>query len=179
MAMGRDAIKKEGNLMKAKLIIAVLLLPAFFLTGCATIVGKDVFPLTINSNPDGANISIKDEKDKKVFTGTTPTTVTLSAGESYFHAKSYYISFSKTGYAEQQAVIKATISGWYFGNILFGGLIGMLIVDPITGKMWKLPTEVSANLSQQVSLNENQSTLKIVTLDQVPKDMRKYLVRIN
>jgi len=42
-----------------------------------------------------------------------------------------------------------------------------------------LPTEVSANLSQQVSLNENQPTLKIVTLDQVPKDMRKYLVRIN
>lgn len=165
--------------MRVKLIVAVLLIPAFFLTGCATIVGKDVFPVTINSNPDGASILIKDEKDKKIFTGTTPTTVTLAAGESYFHAKTYYITFSKTGYVEQQAVVKASLSGWYFGNIIFGGLIGVLIVDPITGKMWKLPTDVSANLSQKVSLNENQPTLKIVTLDQVPKDMRKYLVRIN
>jgi len=164
--------------MRVKLIVAVLLIPIFFLTGCATIVGKDVFPVTINSNPDGANILIKDEKDKKIFTGTTPTTVTLTAGESYFHAKSYYITFSKTGYAEQQAVVKATMSGWYWGNILFGGLIGMLIVDPVTGKMWKLPTEVSANMSQQVSSSTNQPTLKIMTLDQVPKDMRKYLVRI-
>ena len=164
--------------MKAKLIVAVLLIPVFFLTGCATIVGKDVFPLTISSNPDGAKIVVQDEKGKNVFAGTTPTTVTLNAGESYFHAKSYRITFSKAGYAEQYAEVRATLSGWYWGNILFGGLIGMLIVDPITGKMWKLPTEVSANLSQQVSSNTNQPTLKIMTLDQVPKNMRKYLVRI-
>jgi hypothetical protein len=164
--------------MKVKLIIAVLLIPVFFLTGCATIVGKDVFPLTINSNPDGAKIIVQDEKGKNVFSGTTPTTVTLNAGESYFHAKSYRITFSKPGYAEQYAEVKASISGWYFGNILFGGLIGMLIVDPITGKMWKLPTEVSANLTQQISSNTDQPSLKVMTLDQIPKDMRKYLVRI-
>lgn len=160
-------------------LVAVLLIPVVCLTGCASIVGKDVFPVTINSNPDGANIFIQDEKGNKVFNGTTPTTVTLSAGESYFHAKSYSITFSKAGYAEQHAVVKATLSGWYFGNILFGGLIGLLIVDPITGKMWKLPTQVSANLSQQLSLNQNQSALRILTLDQVPRDMRKNLVRIN
>lgn len=164
--------------MKVKLIVAVLLIPVFFLTGCASIINKDVFPLTINSNPDGAKIMVQDDKGKNIFSGTTPTTVTLSAGESYFHAKSYRITFSKAGYAEQYAEVRASISGWYFANILFGGLIGMLIVDPITGKMWKLPTEVSANLSQQVSSNTNQPTLKIITLDQVPKDIRKYLVRI-
>lgn len=164
--------------MKAKLIAVVLLLPVFFLTGCATIVGKDVFPLTINSNPEGAKIIVQDEKGKNVFSGTTPTTVTLNAGESYFHAKSYRITFSKSGYGEQYAEVKATLSGWYWGNIIFGGLIGMLIVDPITGKMWKLPTEINTNLSQQVSSDTNQSTLKIMTLEQVPKNMRKYLVRI-
>ena len=165
--------------MKTKLMIAVLVLPTILLTGCASIVGKDVFPLTINSNPDGASIIIQDERGKKVFTGTTPTTVTLNAGESYFHAKSYNITFSKPGYAEQYVEVKATLSGWYFGNILFGGLIGLLIVDPISGKMWKLPTDVSADLSQKVSLNQNQPTLKILTLEQVPKDLRKNLVRIN
>lgn len=114
-----------------------------------------------------------------MFTGITPTTVTLNAGEAYFHAKSYNITFSKPGYAQQHAVVKASLSGWYFGNIIFGGLIGILIVDPITGKMWKLPQDVSANLSQQLSLNQDQRTLKIMTLSQVPNNIRKNLVELN
>ncbi len=165
--------------MRGKAIIAVLLSFVLLLSGCASIVGKDSFPVTVNSKPDGVNILIVDEKGTKVFSGTTPTTVTLSAGESYFHAKCYNITFTKTGYAEQHAVVKATMSGWYFGNILFGGLIGMLIVVPITGKMWKLPPGVSAELSPQAALNQDQSTLKIITLNQIPKEMRKNLVKIN
>lgn len=158
------------------LIAAVLFISS---SGCASIVGKDSFPLTINSNPDGANIIIKDEKGKNVFSGTTPTTVTLTAGESYFHAKSYNITFSKPGYGEQYVEVKACLSGWYWGNILFGGLIGLLIVDPITGKMWKLPEDVTANLSQKLSLDQDQSTLKIMTLSQVPENMRKDLIPLN
>jgi len=165
--------------MKAKWLAVVLLVPVLFLTGCATIVGKDVFPLTINSNPDGANITVQDERGKNVFSGVTPTTVTLNAGEAYFHAKSYTITFSKPGYAEQYATVKSTLSGWYFGNIIFGGLIGILIVDPITGKMWKLPTDVTVNLSQKVALNKTQPTLQIVTLDQVPEEARDRLVSLN
>jgi hypothetical protein len=158
---------------------AVLLVSVLCLSGCATIVGKDVFPLTINSNPDGANISIVDEKGKKMFAGTTPSTITLAAGESYFHAKTYTITFSKQGYADQYATVKATLSGWYFGNILFGGVIGLLIVDPISGKMWKLQPDVIANLSEKLALNTDQPTLKIMTLNQVPERLRKHLVRIN
>lgn len=167
--------------MRVKSIIAALVLPVFFLTGCASFVGKNMFPLTINSNPDGANIVIQDERGKKMFSGTTPTTVTLGAGEAYFHRKTYNITFSKPGYAEQHAVVRATLSGWYFGNILLMeiGVIGALIVDPLTGKMWKLPTEVSADLSQKLASNQDQSTLKILTLSQVPESARKRLVRIN
>ncbi len=165
--------------MKTKLM-AVVLLPVLLLTGCATIINKDVFPLTINSNPDGANISIQDEKGTKIYSGTAPATVSLAAGESYFHAKSYHITFSKAGYADQYADVKATLSGWYICNILFGGLIGMLIFDPITGKMWKLPPGVVVgNLSQKTALNQNQSTLHIVTLSQVPQNLRDKLVSLN
>lgn len=160
-------------------MIIALLLPLLSLTGCATIVGKDAFPLTINSNPDGANIIIVDESGKKMFSGTTPTTVSLTAGRSYFHAKSYHITFSKPGYADQYADVKATLSGWYFGNILFGGLIGILIVDPISGKMWKLQSDITANLSQKLAMNTDQPTLKIMTLSQIPERLRKHLIRIN
>ncbi|RKY32980.1 MAG: hypothetical protein DRP74_01425 [Candidatus Omnitrophota bacterium] len=168
--------------MKGKGVIAVLLLCAFILTGCASIVGKDMFPLTINSTPEGATVSIKDESGMKVYTGITPATVALAAGEAYFHAKTYNITLSKEGYMDQHIQVKATLSGWYFGNILFGGLIGMLIVDPITGKMWKLKTNVWGELTpeaQQGASNQTERTLKIVTLDQVPQHMRKHLVSLN
>lgn len=167
-------------MVKKFISLALVVLYCVSSAGCASIVGKNLFPLTINSNPDGATIVVEDEHGKKMFNGTTPTTVTLNSGESYFHAKTHNITFSKPGYMEQHAVVKATLSGWYWGNILFGGLIGLLIVDPITGNMWKLQPDVIGNLTpQQASLNQDQPSLQIVTLDQVPQEMRKHLVRMN
>jgi hypothetical protein len=32
-------------------------------------------------------------------------------------------------------MVHATINGWYFGNLAFGEMIGMLVVDPLTGAM--------------------------------------------
>jgi len=165
-----------------KIVAVILVLPVLFLTGCASIVGKDIFPLTINSNPDGATVLIKDENGVKVYSGTTPTTAALTAGESYFHAKTYNITLSKPGYADQFIQVKATLSGWYFGNIIFGGLIGLLIVDPITGKMWKLKSNVWGELApndQQGALGQAERTLRIVTLDRIPKSMRKDLEKLN
>ena len=165
--------------MQGKRPITGLLVMVIFLTGCASIVGKNVFPVTINSQPDEAIISIKDENGKQIYKGKTPTTITLSSGEAYFHAKKYSVTFSKVGYEDQTTEIQASLSGWYFGNILFGGLIGALIVDPLTGNMWKLPPEAIITLVEKVSLNTNNQSLKIVTIDQVPENLREQLVRIN
>ena len=38
------------------------------------------------------------------------------------------------------------MDGWYIGNIVFGGLIGWLVVDPASGAMWKLQDSVHGNL---------------------------------
>lgn len=167
--------------MNAKSLMATVLIAAIFFSGCASIVGKDLFSVPFQSSPDGASISVKDEKGMVLFTGTTPTMFTLKSGESYFHAKSYIVTFSKAGYTDQTLTVRATISGWYFGNIVFGGLIGMLIVDPISGKMWKLPdTPIFGNLTQtqQVSQNNEDHSLKIVTLDQIPSNLHSKLVAL-
>ena len=216
--------------MQFKGIISIILLSSF-LTGCASIVGQSIFPVTINSNPTGANITVSDEHGLVMLNGVTPTTMTLQAGESYFHAKTYQIKFSKLGYGDQTVLLKADLDGWYFGNILFGGLIGILMVDPITGKMWKLPPYAIGNLSPmatgpgaaepaaiapavvapaavapasvppvvgtqpnagaatqgnggvitgtKASLEKDSHVLRIVSLDQVPEDMRDKMVRIN
>lgn len=161
--------------------ILLMLAGVIFIAGCASILSKSMYPVTINSHPDEANILVKDERGLQIYKGQTPATLTLSAGEAYFHAKSYTVTFSKPGYEEQTAVIKAGLDGWYIGNILFGGLIGILIVDPLTGAMFSLPKELTVTLAKKdlSSLNKNERALKIVTIDRIPNNLKSKLVRIN
>ena len=51
------------------------------------------------------------------------------------------MKLTKEGYLPLERQLEASINGWYFGNIIFGGLIGILIVDPATGAMWKISEE--------------------------------------
>lgn len=122
--------------------LSILLLFMIILTGgCASIIGEKAQLIGINSNPDSAQITIKDEYNQVIFKGTTPTSVTLKKGDGYFHGKDYAVELDKEGYSKQVVVIKSTPSGWYIGgNLIFGGLglIGWFIVDPATGAMWTL-----------------------------------------
>lgn len=164
------------SIIKSVWILAILV----FLSGCASIISKSMYPVTINSHPDEANILVKDERGLQMYKGQTPATLTLAAGEAYFHAKSYTVTFSKPDYEKQTAVIKAGLDGWYIGNIVFGGLIGVLIVDPLTGAMFSLPKEFTVTLAkkQDLSLNKDERALKIVTIDQIPDNLKSKLVRL-
>jgi hypothetical protein len=51
------------------------------------------------------------------------------------------VTYTKNGYDTKTVPVEFKLDGWYFGNILLGGLIGMLIIDPATGAMYKLETE--------------------------------------
>ena len=162
--------------------VSVLLLVCMVVVayGCASIVSKSQYPVTINSQPDQAEIAITDENGKTVHIGKTPATVTLQTKAGYFSGKDYTISFSKEGYSRYTAQIKRGVDGWYIaGNLLFGGLIGWLIVDPLTGAMWTLDKEVNAVLSPQTSSSVNKGNLKIVLINDVPIAFREKMVRIN
>ena len=90
------------------------------------------------------------------------------------------LSFSKPGHDQTSAQIRAGIDGWYFGNLLFGGIIGMLIVDPATGAMWKLDEKAFSSLPKKLSQNLNNSqSLHIALLEDVPQNYRSNLVKIN
>lgn len=150
------------------------------LAGCASIVSKSMYPVNINSSPEGAEITITDEAGNNVYTGQTPTTVTLKTKRGYFKGKNYTVTFKKTGYDSHSAVISRKTDGWYiYGNLLFGGLIGWLIIDPATGAMWKLKEDVSATLTTQTaSLNTEEQSIKIVRLEDVPEDLRDKMISI-
>lgn len=121
---------------------------ACVLTGCASIVSDKNYPVTLSTDPSGAKVEIFDESGNTKFTGVTPTTATLRAGDAYFDSIDYRVRFTKAGYSPAERVIESSIDGWYWGNIIFGGLIGLLIVDPLTGAMFEIDESyISTTLS--------------------------------
>jgi hypothetical protein len=158
----------------------VLLTALLFALGCASIVSKSSYPIIINSQPDQATITIKNEDGLSIYRGSTPTTVTLKPSTGYFQGQSYTVTFSKDGYEEQTAFINYELDPWYIGNILFGGLIGLLIVDPLTGAMWTLePDVLQIGLAEKTaSLDSNEPTLHIVLIDDIPNHLRSKMVRV-
>ncbi len=94
------------------------LIPILFplLAGCATVVASNSETIRIDSEPQGQTVSIDGS------TYTTPVLVTLGRDADHF-AK----------FPNGQTVsIKRTFQPWFLGNLLLGGIPGM-IVDLITG----------------------------------------------
>lgn len=174
------------------------------LGGCASIVSDSSYPVAIKSTPDGAAFQIAKVDGNVVHSGTTPQTVTLKSGDGYFGSAKYLITFKKEGFEDQTITLDTSFDGWYLGNILLGGLIGMLIVDPITGAMWKLPEGSEVSLTQVAPPSEPvaedaaegtesldgetteaapaaapQDTLSVITIDQIPASLRPHLIRVN
>ena len=124
--------------MKKYLLIAVTSI--FLFSNCATIVGHTRYPVVIDSNPRGASVEIADENGVVVFSGNTPATAVLKTGKYYFGKKNYTATF-KSGDATQTQQIYTSLNGWYWANILIGGVIGLLIVDPLTGAMYEISNQ--------------------------------------
>lgn len=128
-----------------KLIMSV---SCVVISGCASIVSTSEYPVKIDSSVSGATVSIKDKYGAEVQKVTTPAMITLSSGGGWKSA-SYMFEFEKEGYESSTESIVAEINPWYMGNIIFGGLVGMILVDPATGAMWKLKDHVHAQMYEK------------------------------
>jgi hypothetical protein len=144
-----DPIQKEFFLMKKIVLPFVSIALLATLISCATLLSESVYPVTITSDPSDAKITVTDSNKNIVFQGKTPAEVNLKAGNGFFKKASYTIRFEKKGYKDSVYTLTSTLDGWYFGNLLSGNIvIGMLIIDPITGAMWQLDPHVSMKLSK-------------------------------
>lgn len=118
--------------LKITAVLAVL-----FLSGCGTIIHGTTEQVGVTSDPSGATVEID-----KTKIGKTPLTQELSRKDTHS------VKISMDGYKSREMIINRTTSGWAWGNILFGGLIG-LVVDASTGGLYKLePNEVNAQLKE-------------------------------
>ena len=159
-----------------------LLLSGIIILGssCASIVSKSKYPLTVSSTPSDAKITITDKKGVTIFSGVTPATLKLSAGAGFFSKAHYEVTLEKDGYVSKTIPVNFKLDGWYFGNILFGGLIGWLIVDPATGAMYKIDTEflneTLEKTNEGVSAKANE--LRILDINDIPAEWKEKLVAI-
>ncbi|MEE4147687.1 hypothetical protein [Pseudomonas viridiflava] len=127
--------------------ISIIAIAAFAVTGCASIVSDSKYPVAVTSSPSGAAYEIFNESGISVRSGVTPDEVTLRAGAGYFDGEKYTVTYRKDGYTSSTQTLESGIDGWYWGNIVIGGLIGMLIVDPATGAMYTLPEKINSTLT--------------------------------
>lgn len=163
------------NLKLKFLAISSILL----LTGCASIVSKSSWPITINSSPSEAKITIKDKKGIEIYTGNTPATLKLKSGAGFFSKARYQVTFEKVGYDKKVVPVEFKLNGWYFGNIIFGGPLGLLIIDPATGAMYKLETEfLSETLTKSVASVDTKE-LKLLDINKIPAEWKNHLVLVS
>ncbi len=131
MKPGRSLVR----LAILSLIVALLVL------GCASIMKGTKQSVTLSSSPSQASVVIKTPGGMTFFEGVTPATVKLPKKNEYI------VTVALAGYKDATAnITKDGIEGWFWGNILCGGIIG-IIVDASNGAMNKLgPDQISVQL---------------------------------
>lgn len=115
--------------MKKKLLIAITLASMIMFSGCATILGGgNQQTISINSTkPMKGSMTYADGSGLQYF--TTPATLSVERKSKDIYLDSKNKEFDK-------ATLKSNINGWFWGNIIFGGLIGST-TDSVGGAAWK------------------------------------------
>ena len=114
-------------------MVALILIIAFSVTSCASIINGTTQNVGVSSNPSGAKAII--DKNMEI---TTPATVPLS------RKSNHVIEVKKEGYEDASVAISQSPSGWLAANVLIFG-VGIIIggiIDFVTGGAYKLtPSE--------------------------------------
>ncbi len=123
--------------MKKSAAFLVLISHSLLVSGCASIVSGRHQDVQVISNPPGAEVMIDGMKR-----GSTPMVVELKRSERHT------IKLSKEGYLEETRGTKKGFNWWFTGNIIVGGIIG-IIIDFATGAVYKVkPEDINVEMKQ-------------------------------
>jgi hypothetical protein len=115
-----------------------LLAGALASTACASIMHGTDQDIGISSSPTGAKISVDN-----MPMGNTPVIAKLSRKDNHI------VKIDLDGYAPAELTLTKGVSGWVWGNLAFGGVLG-LAVDAISGGLYNLnPAQLQATLASQ------------------------------
>lgn len=114
----------------------------FSVSGCASIVSGTTQNVNIATMPadEKSNCTLHDEKS--TYQAITPTLVTVKKGDGPLKVSCE--SPSQKG----ETTIPETLDPWYLGNILLGGVIG-LVVDGANGAYQKYPEQITVPMGKK------------------------------
>jgi hypothetical protein len=132
------------------LVIAASLLS----TGaCATIMQGSEQPVSVSSTPAGATISVDGQP-----MGTTPAVLRLARKETHL------VRLELDGYQPFDISLERKTSGWMWGNVVFGGLVG-IVVDASTGAMYRLtPESIEAGMQTRTAVVDGRRTIQVAVV---------------
>lgn len=109
------------------------------LTGCGSIINGSTQNMTVSATPSTADIKLLSSNGAIITQSKGSLYYNLKRSDGFFSGANYNLVVSSTGYKKQIIPLTSSASGWYLaGNIVLGGFIGWLIVDPATGGMWSI-----------------------------------------
>lgn len=126
-----------------KIVFTITLIVAevFLFTGCATLLAPDTHPLSINSEPHGAEVYVNGNR-----MGITPLELDLKAD------KSYNIEFRKEGFEPITKVVNTKVGGgWVILDVLTGFV--PVIIDAATGS-WNVLDQKAVNAALVIQNNQ-------------------------
>lgn len=114
----------------------VLAAAALLNAGCASVLSKSDWPVRFTSDQPGLAFEVIDEYGNTVVEATTPHTAVLASSAGYMDGMNYIVRF-----AGRERFLDAEMNEVTVVNLVipFVGYLGILIVDPLTGCMWKMP----------------------------------------
>jgi predicted small secreted protein len=120
-------------------IMLALVASAMSLSACASIMHGTSQDVGISSSPTGASVTVDNSMKAQ-----TPFVAKLSRKDNHI------IRVAADGYAPADLTLTRSTSGWVWGNVVFGGIIG-LAVDAMTGGLYNLsPEQLTTTLAKQV-----------------------------
>lgn len=145
-----------------KTIISCSLALTLLLSSCATIVSGSKQNVKFTSDPSTATIFIDE-----VEVGKTPFEIKL------VRKSEHTVMIKLDGYQTYETKLTKKFNAWYIGNIVFGGLIG-IIVDPITGAMYNLSSdEVNAQMNKGTAFKSNGKDVYIAVAMNIDPSWKK------
>ena len=123
------------------LLVLTFLAQLLLITGCASIMHGTTQQIGISSSPTGAEVTVDGMEH-----GVTPVVADLKRKDAHI------VRVSLNGYQPFEMALTRSVSGWVWGNLVFGGIPG-LAIDAITGGLYKLsPEQVTAQLQRNGAL---------------------------
>ena len=151
---------------------------ALLMSNCASIVSKSSYPMRIDTNPADAKVTITNRHSLIIFEGKAPASLMLNASAGFFQPEIYSVKIERDGYVPRTVSITADMDGWFCGNILVGGPLGM-IIDAATGAMYKIePGIYNITLQKETVGLENLRGIQIMDINDVPEEWKDHLIKI-